>query len=100
MLKRMGLGMVLLLISGLCTLVMGVTRNNCKYFYCGLSTYLVGINTIFLIIQFSLNILSYLLIYVSSFEFIRASYWNIFCYQRCFSVAWRSSPLYANYCVV
>ena len=74
MLKRMGLGMVLLLISGLCTLMMGVVRNNCvptKY-YCELSTYLVGVNPNFLIIQFIFNALSYLLLYVSAFEFICA----------------------------
>ena len=80
MLKRMGLGMVLLLISGLCTLVMGVVRNKCVptiiYNYiiheCGLSNFLDNINTNFLIIQFLFNAVSYLLLYVSAFEFICA----------------------------
>ena len=75
MLKRMGLGMMLLLLSGLCTLVMGIVGNNCKhdyYYYCGLSTYLTGISTKFLMIQFTLNAVSYLLFYISAFEFICA----------------------------
>ena len=71
---RMGFGMLLLLTSGLCTLVMGVARNNCltDMYPCGLSTYLVRINPNFLIIQFILNAISYLLLYVSTFEFICA----------------------------
>ena len=75
MLKRMGLGMLLLLLSGVCTLVVGVARNNCVPYYiyeCGLGSYFDGVNSNFLIIQFILNALSYLLLYVSAFEFICA----------------------------
>ena len=66
---------MLLLLSGLCTLVMGIFENNCKYDYYnyyGLSAYFIGINTKFLTIQFTLNAVSYLLFYVSAFEFICA----------------------------
>ena len=38
MFKRMGLGMVLLLISGLCTLVMGVANRNCVSESCTLTS--------------------------------------------------------------
>ena len=82
MLKRMGLGMLLLLLSGVCTLVVGVARNNVNcvptLYYgiylteCGLGSYFDGVNSNFLIIQFILNALSYLLLYVSAFEFICA----------------------------
>ena len=39
MLKRMGLGMVLCLISGLCTLLMGVSSHDCTSEPCSLSSY-------------------------------------------------------------
>ena len=104
MLKRMGLGMILSLLSGLCTLVMGVVvgvvvgvvRNKCTLNYglnfCGLNTYLIDINSNYLALQFILNAVSYLLLYISAFEFICAQspqsmkgllIGTFFCHQRC-----------------
>ena len=71
MLKRMGLGMVLYLISGLCTLVMGVANHDCAAEHCTLTTYL-NISSHFLLFQFFLNAIGYLLIYIASYEFICA----------------------------
>ena len=71
MFKRMGLGMVLLLISGLCTLVMNVTNRNCASESCTLTSSF-KISPHFLLFQFSLNAVSYLLIYIASYEFICA----------------------------
>ena len=71
MFKRMGLGMVLFLISGLCTLVMGVTNRNCASESCTLTSSF-KISPHFLLFQFSLNAVSYLLIYIASYEFICA----------------------------
>ena len=70
MLKKMGLGMVLLLISGLCTLVMGVANRNCASESCTLTSF--KINPHFLLFQFSLNAVSYLLIFIASYEFVCA----------------------------
>jgi peptide/histidine transporter 3/4 len=69
MLKRMGLGMILLLLSGLCTLVIGIAGRNYKD-YCWLRFYPIYPKR--LIIQFILNAISYLLLYISAFEFICA----------------------------
>ena len=69
--KRLGLGMVLLLISGLCTLVMSVTNRNCASELCTLTSSF-KISPHFLLFQFSLNAVSYLLIYIASYEFICA----------------------------
>ena len=63
--------MVLQLISGLCTLMMGVVHHNCTDGLCTLTTYL-KISSHFLLFQFCLNAVSYLLIYVASYEFICA----------------------------
>ena len=73
MLKRIGLGMVLRLISGLCTLLMGVANHNCAASddSCKLTSYF-NINPHFLLFQYSLNTIGYLLIYVPSYEFICA----------------------------
>ena len=71
MLKRMGLGMVLCLISGLCTLLMGVAKHNCANESCTLTSYF-KISSHFLLFQYSLNAVSYLFIYVASYEFICA----------------------------
>ena len=71
MFKRMGLGMVLLLISGLCTLVMGVANRNCASESCTLTSPF-KISPHFLLFQFSLNAVSYLLIFIASYEFVCA----------------------------
>ena len=71
MLKRMGLGMVLHLISGLCTLLMGVANHNCAKESCTLTSYF-KISSHFLLFQYSFNAVRYLLIYVASYEFICA----------------------------
>ena len=70
MFKRMGLGMVLLLISGLCTLVMGVANRNCASESCTLTSFKISPH--FLLFQFSLNAVSYLLIFIASYEFVCA----------------------------
>ena len=70
MLKRMGLGMVLCSISGLCTLVMSTINRNCARESCTLTYF--NISPHFLLIQFTLNALSYLLLYIASFEFVCA----------------------------
>ena len=73
--------MILSLLSGLCTLVMGVVagviRNKYKILhnnlnFCRLNTYLIDINSNILAVQFILNAVSYLLLYISAFEFICA----------------------------
>jgi peptide/histidine transporter 3/4 len=73
MLKRIGLGMLLSLISGFCTLVMGVATYNCIGESCTLrlSSYL-NVSSHFLLIQYGLNAVSYLLIYIASYEFLCA----------------------------
>ena len=70
MLKRMGLGMVLCSISGLCTLVMGTINRNCARELCTLTYF--NISPHFLLIQFTLNAFSYLLLYIASYEFVCA----------------------------
>ena len=69
-LKRMGLGMVLCSISGLCTLVMSTINRNCARESCKLTYF--NISPHFLLIQFTLNALSYLLLYIASYEFVCA----------------------------
>ena len=71
MLKRIGLGIVLYLISGFCTLAMGVSNHNCISESCTLTSYL-NISSHFLILQYSLNAVSNLLIYIASYEFVCA----------------------------
>ena len=71
MLKRIGIGMVLCLISGLCTLIMGVANHNCVSELCTLTSYL-SVSPHFLLLQFSVNAVSYLLIYIASYEFVCA----------------------------
>ena len=73
MLKRMGIGMTLLLISGLCTLLMGVANHDCASGeeLCLISTYF-AISPNYLIIQFSLNAVGYVLLYTAIYEFICA----------------------------
>ena len=70
MLKRMGLGMVLCSISGLCTLVMSTINRNCARESCTLTYF--NISPHFFLIQFTLNALSYLLLYIASYEFVCA----------------------------
>ena len=82
MLKRIGLGMMLLLLSGLCTLVMGSVGQHCHSVSTGNSSSLcVCENNIFtyfqldpnlLLIQSSLNALGYMFLYIASYEFICA----------------------------
>ena len=69
-LKRMGLGMVLCSISGLCTLVMSTINRNCARESCTLTYF--NISPHFLLIQFTLNALSYLLLYIASYELVCA----------------------------
>ena len=71
MLKRIGLGMVLCLISGLYTLIMGVANHNCVSESCTLTSYLI-VSPHFLLIQYGLNAVSYLLISIASYEFVCA----------------------------
>ena len=73
MLKRMGMGMALLLISCLCTLLMGVANHDCtlEEEFCQITTYF-AISPHFLIIQFSLNAIGYMLFYIAIYEFICA----------------------------
>ena len=70
MLKTMGLGMVLCSISGLCTLVMSTINHNCARELCALTYF--NISSHFLLIQFTLNALSYLLLYIASYECVCA----------------------------
>ena len=71
MLKRIGLGMLLCLISGFCTLVMGVANYNCISDSCRLNSYF-NVSPHFLLLQYGLNAVSYLLIYIASYEFLCA----------------------------
>ena len=67
MLKRIGLGMLLCLISGFCTLVMGIANYyNCIRDSCILNSYF-NISPHFLLLQYSLNAVSYLLVYIASY---------------------------------
>ena len=81
MLKRMGLGMILLLTSALCTLVMGVFENDCNNTndpktnttVCGSSIFeYPNININFIVIPNFLNAVGYMLFYIASYEFICA----------------------------
>ena len=83
-LKRIGMGMILLVLSGLCTLVMGLVGHSKS---CSLSetqndpwwqaeqqywisrSY-IRVSPHFLVIQSTLNAIGYMLLYVASFEFI------------------------------
>ena len=77
MLKRIGIGLILLMISVLCTLLMGSLEyhrssyGNC-FEYTPLANYIVNIRPNFLLIQFSLNSIGYSLLYISTYEFICA----------------------------
>ena len=68
MLKRIGFGMLLFLISGLCTLVMGAFNTGCNRF---ISDYL-PVNVNLLTIQSILNAFGYMLFYIASYELICA----------------------------
>ena len=85
MLKRMGLGMILLFISGLCTLAMTSTGHNCPRTYdvnpynfsltddsSSLLNSCFKVSLHFLILQNSLNAVGYTLLYIASYEFICA----------------------------
>ena len=79
MLKRMGLGMVLFFISGLCTLLIGVIRYDCipmdHSFTNGCTdsiTSYLKINPNYLIIQNILNAFGSMLFYIATIEFICA----------------------------
>ena len=75
MLKRMGLGMILLLISCVCTLVMGLVKQNETSFddydhgtlfsYCQISPF-------FVFFQYVLSAFWYMLFYIATYEFIFA----------------------------
>ena len=71
MLKRMGLGMVMFLLSGLCTLLMGSFGHNCTTESCSVIGYL-KVSKHFLVIQSSLNAIGYMLFNIATFEFICA----------------------------
>ena len=70
MLKRIGLGMMLLLLSGLCTLVMGSVGQHCVSTG-NLFTYF-QLDPNLLLIQSFLNALGYMFLYIASYEFISA----------------------------
>ena len=80
MLKRIGLGMILLLFSGLCTLVMGSlgqhcvsTGNSSSPFGCENSILAYfQLDPNLLLIQSLLNALGYMFLYIASYEFICA----------------------------
>ena len=79
MLKRMGLGMVLFFISGLCTLVMGVIRYDCipgptddRNEYTGSIINYLKISPNYLLILNILNAFGNMLFYIATFEFICA----------------------------
>ena len=65
--------MLLCLISGFCTLVMGVANYNCYSISepCTLNFYF-NISPHFLLLQYGLNAVSYLLMYIASYEFLCA----------------------------
>ena len=72
MLKRMGLGMIMFALSGLCTLLMGSIGHIChsnNNIPCSATKYF-KISPHFLIIQSSLNALGYMLFNIAAFEFI------------------------------
>ena len=76
MLKRMGIGMVMFFLSGLCTLLMGTFSYGCTTeYYDDLSCSVISlfnINVHFLIIQSSLNAIGFMLLNIATFEFICA----------------------------
>ena len=82
MLKRMGLGMILLFISGLCTLAMTSTGHDCRTYDSDYISddliYSSSLNSCFkvslhyLILQNSLNAVGYTLLYIASYKFICA----------------------------
>ena len=78
MLKRMGIGMVMFFLSGLCTLLMGTFSYDCTTEYyddfgsCSMINSLFSINAHFLIIQSSLNAVGFMLLNIATFEFICA----------------------------
>ena len=112
-LKRMGLGMMLLLISGLCTLLMGIFGHNCSDLSKDLNECPISLITYFnisphyLIIQSTLNAVGYMLLYIAIYEFIymfiepsfneRTSDWNSLCDQRNFSISGYTSGVHTCY---
>ena len=74
MLKRMGLGMIMFWLSGVCTLVMGLLGHHrvCSDFddLCLITYFHIDPN--FLLIQSFLNALGYMFLYIATYEFICA----------------------------
>ena len=71
MLKRMGIGMIMFFLSGLCTLLMGAFRHETDEVNILIIDFL-NINVHFLIIQSFLNAVGLILLNVATFEFICA----------------------------
>ena len=71
MLKRMGIGMIIFFLSGLCTLLMGAFRHKTDEVNILIIDFL-DINVNFLIIQSFLNAIGFILLNVATFEFICA----------------------------
>ena len=77
MLKRMGIGMVMFCLSGLCTLLMGTFSYGCTteyygdYWSCSVISFF-NINVHLLIIQSSFNAVGFMLLNIATFEFICA----------------------------
>ena len=107
MLKRMGIGMVMLFLSGLCTLLMGTftISHNCTTESetdqaNNMSCPIVGLFKIsihFLILQSILNAVGFMLLNIATLELImcpkpsfneRSSDWDLFCCQRSLSADW------------
>ena len=82
MLRRIGLGMILLLLSGVCTSVMGSVGQHCVPYtgnssslYAGCQNNLITyfqLSPNFLLIQSILNAFGYMFLYIASYEFICA----------------------------
>ena len=106
-LKRIGLGMIFIFLSTLCTSVMDAYGHihanvsvcfltNDPYDDCPIHPAL-NINYYSLVTQYSLNALGYMLLYIAVYEFIcaqsphamkRICYWNFLCHQRSLSTVW------------
>ena len=74
MLKRIGLGLILLMLSVLCNLLMDSRfghHHHDSFEYPGILNY-VDISPHLFLIQFSLNAVGYMLLYISTYEFICA----------------------------
>ena len=71
MLKRIGLGLILLMLSVLCNLLMDSIFGRHHHKHRGILNY-VDNNPHLFLIQFSLNAVGYMLLYISTYEFICA----------------------------